>query len=717
MRLLSASCLVVLSLGGAVVGCGGGDSADGEIDGSTGGASSQAGSAGKSAGGTGGASGTGGTGGTSGTSGTGGAAGKGAGGATGGAAGKGQSGNGQSGNGQSGGGTGGKGQSGNGQSGGGQAGQGQSGNGQAGQGQSGKAGQGGGAQGGNGQAGVGAGGGGQSGSGPGGQGQSGNGQSGSGPGGNGQAGDGQSGSGQAGDGQGGQGQSGNGQSGSGPGGSGAEGGSGGASGEGGGAAAGAGGQAGDQGTSGQGGAQGGSGQAGSGQAGSGQAGSGQAGSGCVATPEVCDGVDNNCDGSIDEGNPGGGVACVVAGAVGECAQGALQCQGGMLGCVASVQAGPEVCDGKDNNCDGQIDEGDPGGGGACKVPGLLGVCAVGAQICQGGAVTCEQTVAPSSEVCDGKDNNCDGQVDNAPTDVGGSCKTGLLGVCAKGTLQCAQGGVVCTPNQQPSAEVCDGLDNNCDGQVDEAVTQACGACNLGTQTCQNGKFGGCVLPPSPSELTLTATIRDFHQRNHVPNGHPDFEYAVAAESHLVKQLLGADGKPVYEPGPGSLFYPAGTSATTNGKKYFDQWYNDVKDINLRADIPLTLGLIAGSSPPTYQYDNSFYFPIDKQLFGNEENPSHNFGFTLETHTAFLYRGGEKFSFSGDDDLWVFINGQLAIDLGGVHGREDATVDLDAQAQALGISKCGGYTLDLFFAERHTTQSEFKIDTSLVLLAQ
>jgi fibro-slime domain-containing protein len=432
---------------------------------------------------------------------------------------------------------------------------------------------------------------------------------------------------------------------------------------------------------------------------------------------VCDGQDNNCNGTIDEGNPGGGQMCNAQGTAGLCALGTTLCQGGQIVCVPGAMPQPEVCDGLDNNCDGQVDENNPGGGGGCNVAGLLGACATGTESCQNGALLCEQTVMPSAEVCDGVDNDCNGTIDDNPAGLGGSCQTGQPGVCAAGTTQCASGKLACAPLQAPSGEVCDGLDNNCDGQIDENVAQSCGTCNLGVQTCQNGKFGSCVLPPVPTSLILNVTIRDFHQRNHVPNGHPDFEYAIGTEKNLVKVLLGVDSKPVYEPGAGSPFYPSGTSATTNGKKFFDQWFNDVQDINLRKDTTLTLNLIAGSSPPTYQYDSSFYFPIDKELFGNEENPAHNFGFTLETHTSFQYRGGEKFSFSGDDDLWVFINGKRAIDLGGVHGRQDATVDLDAQAQTLGLTKCGSYSLDLFFAERHTTQSEFKVDTSLVLLAQ
>jgi fibro-slime domain-containing protein len=194
--------------------------------------------------------------------------------------------------------------------------------------------------------------------------------------------------------------------------------------------------------------------------------------------------------------------------------------------------------------------------------------------------------------------------------------------------------------------------------------------------------------------TLTGVIRDFKA------DHPDFEYMIDVDPGIVLEDLGSDGKPVY----------AGQSGnpTTNGQAAFDQWFRDTAGVNQSKKHGITL---SNSSGNIWSYDNSAFFPIDGELFQNEGN-SHNYHFTFELHTKFIYQGGEVFTFTGDDDLWVFINGKLGIDLGGVHGAMSAQIDLDADSAKLGISPGGTYALDFFFAERHTSESNFRIDTSI-----
>jgi fibro-slime domain-containing protein len=111
----------------------------------------------------------------------------------------------------------------------------------------------------------------------------------------------------------------------------------------------------------------------------------------------------------------------------------------------------------------------------------------------------------------------------------------------------------------------------------------------------------------------------------------------------------------------------------------------------------------------YGYSDGDFFPIDDQLFGNQGR-SHNYHFTLELHSQFTYEPGQVFSFTGDDDVFVYINDKLGVDLGGVHSAQTGSVDLDT----LGLTPDQTYNFDLFFAERHTVASSFTMETSIVM---
>ena len=213
---------------------------------------------------------------------------------------------------------------------------------------------------------------------------------------------------------------------------------------------------------------------------------------CIPVAEVCNGLDDNCNITIDDNPIDVGVPCGLS--IGECTPGLTVCINGVLSCDGDTAPTTEVCDGLDNDCNGVTD----GMTRPCYTgpngTEAVGVCRAGSEACA--AVTgsgvetwaaCVGQVVPSPEICDARDNDCNGQIDDHVPDglghfTGDACcafgtKCGT-GVCTEGAYVCAGSQVVCDGGIGPSAEICDNLDNDCNGSVDDVP----------------GKGAACILP-------------------------------------------------------------------------------------------------------------------------------------------------------------------------------------------------------------------------------
>jgi fibro-slime domain-containing protein len=216
---------------------------------------------------------------------------------------------------------------------------------------------------------------------------------------------------------------------------------------------------------------------------------------------------------------------------------------------------------------------------------------------------------------------------------------------------------------------------------------------------------------------LVGLVRDFNTKD--PGRHPDFEIftGFGVTKGLVAPGLDADRKPIYasqcELMPDRTLCPSGQQTTS--KANFDQWYHDTPGVNRTYLLYFQMQPVG--NVVSFQSEN--FVPMDDAGWDDEwlalDGKMHNYGFTTELHLKFKYAGGESFTFNGDDDVWAFINGHLAIDLGGLHESRMETITLDDRAAELGLEKGNVYPLDLFQAERHSTGSHYRIDSTLSLV--
>ncbi len=231
------------------------------------------------------------------------------------------------------------------------------------------------------------------------------------------------------------------------------------------------------------------------------------------------------------------------------------------------------------------------------------------------------------------------------------------------------------------------------------------ACDDGNQAPGDGCSPDCAVEPgytcAPTslapmgELLLPVVYRDMINRLD-PGGHPNFEVNAGFMAMLVPGIVGplgtaldAEGKPAYVATPATETTSPDNGWTTNATD-FSSWFRDSSYSTTVLDT-LTLTETPGGSG-TFVFSETEFFPLDGRGWNDPpiNGSEHNYSFTTELHYWFQWAGGETLTFFGDDDVWVYVNEKLAVDIGGIHGPITTSVTLDdATNAALGLGLVAG----------------------------